>query len=161
MSTAHAWLAEPDEAEAVAELLVQFRDHHGKDWPSANAFLAGVERLMEDPSTEFLLAAPDPDAPPAGVCQLRYRHSVWTAAPDCWLEDLFVIAPARGGGCGAALLVLAFERAAARGCRRIELDANEANAGALSLYHRMGFSERSKGGPGRDLFLGRPLERGD
>ena len=50
------------------------------------------------------------------------------------------------------------ERARARGCRRIELDTSEDNAPALALYHRLGFSERSKGGPGRDLFLGRRLE---
>ncbi|MDX6698130.1 MAG: hypothetical protein QOE65_1527, partial [Solirubrobacteraceae bacterium] len=39
-SAARAWLAGPDEAEAVADLLVEFRDHMGADWPSENAFLA-------------------------------------------------------------------------------------------------------------------------
>ena len=47
MSAARAWLAQPDEAEAVAALLVAFRDHMGSDWPSENAFLAGVERLLD------------------------------------------------------------------------------------------------------------------
>lgn len=159
MSVPRAWLAEPHEAETVAALLVQFRDHNGKDWPSDNAILATVERLMDDPETEYLLAAPGDDAPPAGVCQLRYRLSVWTAAPDCWLEDLFVQAGARRSGCGGALMELALDRARARGCRRIELDTNEDNAAALALYHRMGFSERSKGDTGRDLFLGRRFDR--
>jgi len=155
---ARTWLAAPDEAGTVAGLLVQFRDHYGKDWPSDNAILATVERLMEDPQTEYLLAAPDGDETARGVCQLRYRLSVWTASPDCWLEDLYVEAAARRSGCGAALVEAAMERARARGCRRIELDTNEDNAPALALYHRMGFSERSKGDPGRDLFLGRRLE---
>lgn len=156
-TTARAWRAEPHEAETVAALLVAFRDHNGKDWPSANAFMASVERLLENTETEFLLGAAGDDAPPSGVCQLRFRHSVWTAAPDCWLEDLFVRATVRGGGVGAALIELAFARATARGCRRIELDTNEDNP-ALRLYHRMGFSERSKGDPGRDLLLGRRLD---
>ena len=85
MRRAHAWLAGPDDAEAVADLLVAFRDHMGVDWPSANAFLASVERLTEDVNTDFVLGAPDADSPPAGVLQLRFRFSVWKAAPDAWI----------------------------------------------------------------------------
>jgi ribosomal protein S18 acetylase RimI-like enzyme len=158
VSDARAWVAGPDEAEAVAALLVEFRDHNGSDWPSDNAFLASVERLLEDRDTEFLLAARDDDSPPAGVLQLRFRFSVWRAAPDAWLEDLFVRADARRAGVGDALITLAIERAAERGARRIELDTNEHNAGALALYERHGFTNRSKGGTGRDLFLGRPID---
>jgi GNAT superfamily N-acetyltransferase len=157
-ATTSAWLAQPDEAEAIADLLVAFRDHMGSGWPSDNAFLASVERLLEDRDTEFLLAAPDDDAPPAGVLQLRFRFSVWKAAPDAWLEDLFVAENARRAGLGEALVTLAIERARARGARRIELDTNEANAPALALYARNGFSARSKGGGGRDLFLGRAID---
>ena len=155
-TTARAWLAQPHEADAIARLLVAFRDHMGADWPSENAFLASVERLLESRDTEFLLAAPD-GAPPAAVLQLRFRFSVWKAAPDAWLEDLFVAPGARRVGLGDALVKLAIERAQARGAKRIELDCNEHNAGALALYERHGFSPRSKGSDGRDLFLGRPI----
>jgi ribosomal protein S18 acetylase RimI-like enzyme len=157
-TTARAWRATPDEAETVAGLLVAFRDHMGVDWPSANAFLASVERLMEDIGTEFLLAAPDEDSPPAGVLQLRFRFGVWKAAPDAWIEDVYVATSARRAGVGDALVTLAVERAAERGARRIELDCNEDNAGAQALYARHGFSPRSKGSAGRDLFLGRPID---
>jgi ribosomal protein S18 acetylase RimI-like enzyme len=157
VSRARAWVAQPEEAEVVSALLVAFRDHMGHDWPSANAFLASVERLFEDADTEYLLAAPDDDSPPAGVLQLRFRFSVWTAAPDAWVEDLFVRADARRTGVGDALVNLAIERSAARGAKRIELDTNEENAAALALYERHGFSAQAKGGSGRDLYLGRPL----
>jgi GNAT superfamily N-acetyltransferase len=149
------WRAEPHEAETVARLLVGFRNHNGHDWPSDNAMLATVERLIEQPDVDFLLGCADADSPPAGVCQLRYRLSVWTAALDCWLEDLYVEEHARRSGCGAALVEAAIARARERGCRRIELDTNETNAPALALYHRFGFSEHSKGD--RSLFLGVPL----
>lgn len=158
MSTARAWVAVPDEAETVAALLVAFRDHNGHDSPSENSFLATVERLFEDRDTVFLLAARDDDSPPSGVLQLRFRLSVWRAAHDCWLEDLFVGADARRAGVGDALLRLAVAEATDRGAKRIELDTNERNDAALALYRRHGFSERSKGGEGRDLFLGRELE---
>ena len=159
MSTpARAWVAQPDEAEAIAALLVAFRDHNGSDWPSDNAFLASVERLIEDRDAEFLLATPDDDSPPAGVLQLRFRFSVWRAAPDAWLEDLYVRDHARRAGVGDALVALAIERAGERGAKRIELDTNECNVAALALYERHGFSARSKGGAGRDLYLGRALD---
>jgi ribosomal protein S18 acetylase RimI-like enzyme len=151
----NVWRAEPHEAEIVARLLVGFRNHNGHDWPSDNAMLATVERLIEQPDVDFLLACADADSPPAAVCQLRYRLSVWTAALDCWLEDLFVEEAARRSGCGAALVDAAIARARERGCRRIELDTNETNTAALALYHRFGFSENSKGD--RSLFLGLPL----
>jgi ribosomal protein S18 acetylase RimI-like enzyme len=157
-TTARAWVAGLHEAEAVAGLLVAFRDHQDLSWPSENAFLAAVERLLENPETEFLLAAPDAGAAPAGVLQLRFRLSVWKAAPDAWLEDLFVSADARRAGLGDVLVTLAMERALERGARRIELDCNEENAAALALYERHGFSPHSKGGAGRNLFLGRGLE---
>ncbi len=148
------WLAEFDEAEIVADLLIAFRDHLEDTRPSDNAMLAGVERLMEGVEAEFLLASADQDSPPAGVAQLRFRFSVWEAAPDCWLEDVYVRGEARRKGMGAALVQAAIGRAGERGARRIELDTNEENAAAIALYERLGFSARSKSGGGRDLFLG-------
>ncbi|MGI8801951.1 MAG: GNAT family N-acetyltransferase [Solirubrobacteraceae bacterium] len=150
------WRAEPHEAPTVARLLVEFRDHNGDDWPSANAFLASVERLIERPDAEFLLAAADGDAPPSAVCQLRYRFSIWVAAEDCWLEDLYVAETSRRRGLGRALVGAAVERARERGARRIELDTHETNAPAVALYESFGFSDASKG-TGRSLFMGRRL----
>jgi GNAT superfamily N-acetyltransferase len=74
------------------------------------------------------------------VVALRYRHSLWQDAPDCNLEDLFVEDAARRHGLGAELVRAAISRARRRGCRRIELDVNDANAPAVALYERLGFS---------------------
>ncbi len=148
----YVWRADPNEAEAVARLLVSFRDHLGLDWPSANAFLAGVEKLLDDPWTDYLLGAPHADAAPAGVVQLRYRWSVWRAGPDCLLEDLYVEPAARRVGLGRALLDAAVERARERDCRRIELDAAETNEAGLALYRGAGFTDGAYEG-GRSVFL--------
>jgi GNAT superfamily N-acetyltransferase len=151
------WLAELHEAPTVAGLLVAFRNHNGGDWPSENAFLASVERILERGEGEYLLAATDRDSPASGVCQLRYRFSVWVAAEDCWLEDLFVAEAARGRGVGRALVKAALDRAGERGARRIELDTKEENVRARGLYESLGFSNESKLGGSRDLFYGRRL----
>jgi len=154
------WRAEPHEAEAVARLLVEFRDHLGLDWPSANAFLAGVERLIEDRDAAFLLAAPDEDSAPAGVAQVRFRYGLWWAADDCLLEDLYVRDEARGHGVGRALVEGVVELAKERGCRRIELDTNEANEAALALYESLGFCAVDKRFGKRNVFMRRHLEAG-
>jgi ribosomal protein S18 acetylase RimI-like enzyme len=151
---ARAWKAEPEEAETVARLLIRFRDHLGYDWPSDDAFVAGVKRLIEDPDTEYMLAAVDDGPPPTGVAQLRFRFGIWRAGGDCLVEDVYVDEAARGRGVARALMELATERARERGCRRMELDANETNTAALALYHAFGFTEGSP----RDLYLRRHLD---
>jgi GNAT superfamily N-acetyltransferase len=151
------WLATPKEAETVAELLVEFRDHQGRRWPPAASFLASVRLLMARADAEFWLGAADDDDRPVGVSQLRFRHSVWTATEDCWLEDLFVRNQARRRGVARALVEGALSRARDRGCRRVELDANEDNGPALALYESLGFSAQSKGAS-RSLCLGVRLD---
>jgi ribosomal protein S18 acetylase RimI-like enzyme len=149
------WVAEEADVAAVASLIAGFRDWWGKDEPTEAALRDTAGRLVGDPDTDFLLAAQD-NGPPAGVCQLRYRLSIWTGADDCWLEDLFVHAAARRAGLGRTLVSAALERAEARGCRRIELDVNERNTEALAFYRSMGFSTEPKP-PGRTLFVARSL----
>jgi ribosomal protein S18 acetylase RimI-like enzyme len=157
----HVWLAEPHEAETVAALLVAFRDSLGYDWPSANSFLAGVEKLLDDPGTEYVLGAPHDDAPPAAVAQLRFRHGLWRAGGDCLIEDLYVAPQARRSGLARATMLFALERASERGCRRAELDVNERNAPALALYEGLGFSAGANPYGGRDLYMRLHLDAGD
>jgi ribosomal protein S18 acetylase RimI-like enzyme len=152
------WLATPREAETVAGLLVEFRDHQGGSRPSAASFLTSVELLITRSDTEFWLAAASDDMPAAGICQLRFRHSVWTASEDCWLEDLFVRAEMRRRGIATALVQRVLERARERGCRRVELDTNEDNHDAIALYESLGFSSTSKG-QSRSLYFGVRLDR--
>jgi GNAT superfamily N-acetyltransferase len=156
------WRAEPHEAEVVADLMIGFRNYLNEDWPSDNAFLAGVERLLDDIDTDFLLGAVSDDAPASGIVQLRYRFGLWRAGIDCLLEDLFVQADARGSGLGRALVSATLDRARVRGVRRIELDCNEANDAAQALYASFGFSSIVTGryGGARDLYLQLRLDDG-
>ena len=136
-------------------MLIAFRNWWGRDWPSDNAFLAGVERLMSDTATEFWLCAKDADSPPVAVAQIRFRWGIWHASNDCWPEDLFVEPEARGHGLAKALIEAVVESAKARGSRRLELDVSDSNEVALGLYEALGF--RCKSAPGRDFMMHLPL----
>lgn len=142
-------LGTEDDAADVARLMIGFRDWQRRDGPDDAVIETTVSRLLADPNTDYLLAG----TPAGGVCQLRYRLSVWTGTHDCTLEDLFVEAAARGDGYGRALVEAALERARERGCARVELDANEANAPALALYRSVGFESWSQAAGGNDLFM--------
>jgi ribosomal protein S18 acetylase RimI-like enzyme len=152
----HVWTAGSGDVDAVAALIAAFRSWWGKEEPTLEQIRATTARLVDDPNTEFLLAAPGDGARATGVCQLRYRLSVWTGADDCWLEDLYVEDSTRGTGLGRALVEAAFERARERGCRRIELDVNETNTNAIAFYESLGFTTEPKP-PGRTLFVARKL----
>jgi GNAT superfamily N-acetyltransferase len=150
-------LADGSDAADVTRLLAGFRDWWGYQAPSDEALASGVERLLADAATDFLLA-PGDSGQPVGVCALRYRYGVWLDGLDCCLEDLFVEERARGGGVGAELVRAAIQRARERGCRRMELDTNEDNAAARALYESFGFVNDRYGG--RDLYYRLHLDAG-
>ena len=106
-------IAQPPDAAAVTRLMAAFRDHLTLSAPTDEEMATGVARLLGDADTEFLLAAPEDGAPPAGVAQLRFRYGVWRAGGDCLLEDLFVDPGARGAGLGRALIDATLGRARA------------------------------------------------
>jgi ribosomal protein S18 acetylase RimI-like enzyme len=147
--------AQSSDVDDVVGLIADFRDWWGKSDPSTDVIREVAAQLLDHEHTEFLLAFDD-TGEAVGVCQLRYRLSVWTGSEDVWLEDLFVTESARGGGHGRELVEAAFESARKRGCRRIELDVNEQNTAALRFYESLGFTAEPKP-PGRTLFVSRKL----
>jgi ribosomal protein S18 acetylase RimI-like enzyme len=150
---AFVWRATPDQAGAVAGLLIEFRDWFGYPGPPDEAFHRNVGVLIADPGTEYLLAAEAEGGDPVGVCQLRYRLGVWRDGDDAWLEDLYVRGEAQGKGLGLALTQAAIDRSRARGAKRIQLDVEEENETARALYEKAGFSVKGK----RALFLQRDI----
>ena len=149
----HVWRALPDEAATVSGLLIEFRDWWGYAGPPDEAFHRNVARLIEDPLTDFLLAAESEGAAAAGVVQLRFRLGVWRDGDDAWLEDIFVRAEAQGRGLGRALTEAAIERSRERGAKRIQLDVEESNQTARAVYEKAGFTAKGA----KALFLQRDL----
>jgi ribosomal protein S18 acetylase RimI-like enzyme len=148
-------LASRDDADDVTRLLLGFRDWWGRDEPPEDAWRRGVALLLDDELSDVLLGG----EPASGVAVLRYRHSLWWDALDCNLEDLFVEESARRSGMGERLVVASIERAASRGCYRVELDVNEANTAAVALYEKLGFTSFSPELGGHNRFMRHYIER--
>jgi GNAT superfamily N-acetyltransferase len=154
-SSAEVRVAAAGEADAVTALIAGFRDFYEETTPSDATIERMVAQLIDDERTDFLLIG----EPAVGLAAMRYRPSVWTGADDAWLEDLFVVESERGKGAGRALLEACLDRAAGRGCKRVQLDANERNEGAIGLYESLEFRssapDRFEGG--RNLYFTRWL----
>jgi GNAT superfamily N-acetyltransferase len=153
--SAEVRVAGPEERDAVAALIGGFRDFYEEKTPTDSTIERMVAQLIDDERTDFLLIG----EPAFGLAALRYRPSVWTGADDAWLEDLFVVESERGKGAGRALIEACIERAAERGCKRVQLDANERNEGAIALYESLDFRSRvpHRFEGGRNLYFTRWL----
>lgn len=144
-------IAGPADVAILTRLITGFRDFLGSTDPGEGEIEDTLAALLEDGATEFLLIG----EPETGFAQIRFRLAVWTGTEDAWIEDLFLTESARGQGHGRLLVEAIIGRARARGCVRIQLDANRKNETAIRLYESLGFASshnRSKWGDSPDLF---------
>ena len=92
----------------------------------------------ERPYAETLIAEDDGRA--VAFALFFHSFSTFLAQPGIYLEDLFVVPEARGGGVGRALLEKLAETAVERGCGRLEcavLDWNESKFTVRNRSTRM------------------------
>ena len=129
------------EAEALACLIVAFRDHLKAAAPTDAALARRLPLALSDPSIEFSCAWLDGRA--AGYTQIRFHTSVWADGVEACLEDLFVARDFRKRSIGRSLLRHALSRAEDRGATRLSLNTNERNTAAQSLYRSEGLSPQT------------------
>jgi ribosomal protein S18 acetylase RimI-like enzyme len=130
-----------NDATTLVVLIGGFRDHLAATFPTDAAVRRLLPGALRDPAIEFACAWLDGAA--VGYTQTRFFTSVWVGGIEAHLDDLFVVARARGRGVGRALLRHALARAAARGARRFGLNTNERNEAGQSLYRSEGLSPQS------------------
>jgi ribosomal protein S18 acetylase RimI-like enzyme len=130
-----------DDAAALAVLIGGFRDHLAAKRPTDAELQRQLPRALADPGIEFSCAWLDRDA--VGYTQTRFFTSLWVGGTEAHLDDLFVVARARGRAVGRALLRHALARARERGARQFGLNTNERNEIAQSLYRSEGLSPQS------------------
>jgi len=122
------------DADAIARLLYDFNTEYDEPTPAPDVLARRVRRLMVS-DTVVLLAGDGPD----GLALMRLRPSLWTDGLECYLAELYVVPALRGHGRGRALIEAALELARERGADHIELNTDEGDAAARTLYERVGF----------------------
>ena len=90
----------------------------------------------ERPYAETLIAEDDGRA--VAFALFFHSFSTFLAQPGIYLEDLFVVPEARGGGVGRALLEKLAQTAVERGCGRLEWAVLDWNEPAIRFYERLG-----------------------
>jgi GNAT superfamily N-acetyltransferase len=72
-----------------------------------------------------------------GLVHYLFHRSSTSLNSNCYLQDLFTVASARGQGVGRALIEEVYRRAAQAGSRRVYWQTHETNATAMKLYDKL------------------------
>ena len=72
-----------------------------------------------------------------GLVHYLYHRSTTAIAPNCYLQDLFTNAAARGKGVGRALISGVYDRAKAAGSPRVYWQTHQTNHTAMQLYDKV------------------------
>jgi GNAT superfamily N-acetyltransferase len=73
-----------------------------------------------------------------GLAHLVFHPTTWSAAPYCYLEDLYVRRDHRGGGIARPLFDAVYATARERGAERVYWHTQQYNGSARSLYDTVG-----------------------
>jgi GNAT superfamily N-acetyltransferase len=136
----HAVITTVTEAD-LPELLPLMRgycDFYEAD-PSDDALLTMSRMLIDDPELEGVqLIARDDDGLAVGFATIFWTWTTLSASRLAVMNDLFVVADARGGGHADALIAECVERARARGATELAWQTAKDNARAQAVYDRVG-----------------------
>jgi len=72
-----------------------------------------------------------------GLAHYLYHRSTTAIGLNCYMQDLFTAAGARGRGVGKALIEAVYAAARAAGSPRVYWQTHETNAAAMRLYDQM------------------------
>lgn len=103
---------------------------------SADVTDATWDRLLDDTSTMFAMVA-ELDGVVVGIVNCVLHANTWTTAPVCYLEDLFIMADARGQGAGRALIEAVATRAKLEAWHRVYWRTHNNNVAAQLLYGKV------------------------
>ena len=142
------------DAGDVGRLLHRFNTEYEEDSPGDEELAAHARPLLESGEICVLFAGDGP----AGFCMYRLHRSVYTGAPDAYVQELYVVPERRGEGLGRALLEAALAAARVAGATHVDLNTSEDDREAISLYESSGFTNREGAPDGpRMLYYEREL----
>lgn len=139
----------PDElgVTAAARLLHDFNIEYGEPSPPAGELAVRLAELMARGQVTVLLARDSVTEDPVGVAALRLQPSIWSAAQEAYLAELYVVPGRRGQGYGRELITEALRVAREGGADYAYLITSEEDVLAQRLYEAAGF-RRTEGEDG-------------
>jgi len=134
--------AAPADAELIVGFIRALADYE-KLLHEVKIDAAGVAAdLFGDRPRAFCDIA-EADGAPVGFALWFYNYSTFEGAYGLYLEDLFVVPEARGGGAGMALMRRLAERCRDEGLARMEWAVLDWNAPSIAFYDRLGASAKT------------------
>ncbi len=128
-----------EDAIDVARLLHDFNAEYDDPTPPVPLLAERVRELLAEEAIVVLLAGAEPAA---GLALFRIRPSLWSAANDVYLEELYVVPEKRRMGLGRALLESAMDAARQAGANHFELTTGEDDVEARALYESFKLTNR-------------------
>ena len=108
--------------------------------PEVEATEGDVVRDLFGPRPKVFCDIAEHDGAPVGFALWFYNYSTFRGRHGIWLEDLFVVPDARGGGAGKALLKRLAQRCVEQGLARLEWAVLDWNAPSIAFYDSLGAS---------------------
>ena len=106
--------------------------------------LAGINAALFGASPRAFCDIADADGAPVGFALWFYNFSTFEGAFGIYLEDLFVVPQARGGGAGLALMRRLAQRCRDEGLARLEWAVLDWNAPSIAFYDRLGATAKTE-----------------
>jgi GNAT superfamily N-acetyltransferase len=107
--------------------------------PSDDALVAMSRTLIDNPELEGMqLVARDDDGRAVGFATIFWTWTTLSASRLGVMNDLFVVADARGGGHADALIAACAERCRERGATELAWQTARTNLRAQAVYERVG-----------------------
>jgi GNAT superfamily N-acetyltransferase len=130
--------AAPADVPTIRELIAALADYE-REPESAKATDEQLHTALfgQNPAV-FALIAEDEAGAPVGFALYFLNFSTWNGTHGIYLEDLFVLPEARGGGYGSALLRELARIAVERGYGRVEWSVLDWNEPSIGFYKSLG-----------------------
>ena len=100
---------------------------------------AALDDLFSEGTSQSCFLLCDGEAV-CGYALLAEKYSHEAGGLELWVEELYLRPEVRGKGMGSAFFDYLRDYAAAHDVRRLRLEVEEENTGAMRLYARMGFA---------------------
>lgn len=136
--------AGPDDAVAIAALLVEVKRHYRQQPEALAEIEAAVTSWLDAGPGHCLFALARAGGEPAGLATVAVMRPATGLSGALYMKELFVVPARRGEGIGRRLLAFLAGFCLAEGLERIDFTTETWNEAAIRFYEREGAAIRGE-----------------